>query len=714
MALSDGQLGFVSKDLESVNIQPLRGVNSCCLSLSLSPVKIIVSKRRSLGLYDLDDRLVFKSEISLTDTWTGLEYGSKTVCGADNSLYRIYDFKSATDLALFPYDKDAMEPCLTVISEQEYLLVTASAQGIGLGVFISSKGDPVRGTLQWPSVPQFLCFQFPYVVALLKNHSIQIHNIQTQSLVQTLTMPPHVQPIFMTLASYSLDLICVLEDGEKAPGGTIQIVFGSHKDIYGLRMIPWEIQVEQLFETNKFEQAIVLAEQMTTHDDSRMKVYYIKAVVGAIREVQFKKALEYLEKTEIDPLDLLSLYSLGFKHDIQSDHLRQLESIDQVIQEFVERNHASISESSLKTMKQSILKRALDMLEQFLELRHRETPAINNALIKLYCRHSDQRLLDFIVQEPEIDLDLVKDDLLSHEKYFCLSLLLQKTNLEKTLDLLKKIATGELQDPDFPGLDTVIDLLINTRDMKLVKKHCEWILRRNPVKGIQIFTQRSNFDPKQVWEYLEPFGLRAKRAFLLQVHVDHPEYRIELGRVLLQMIDRLLNTESKTNVTKLRTMQDPLSQSRLDFYDFVSGYQINTKQLLDLLQSTEHCAFMHLEHLVIYKKDSNHEKVLETLLKMDDLESCFLYCEEQPEQQKMFHLLLDLLIPLKRPAIVVQLLDRYWSFFDIHLVLSKLPDDWPFDLVAPFLKREVSRLFHCNFEMNLIKSLSKLERLKVS
>src|SRR6266498_3607714 len=53
-----------------------------------------------------------------------------------------------------------------------------------IGQFFSSTGDPVRGILQWNSFPRAISVEFPYVVALLRNNVIEIHNIHEQRLVQ--------------------------------------------------------------------------------------------------------------------------------------------------------------------------------------------------------------------------------------------------------------------------------------------------------------------------------------------------------------------------------------------------------------------------------------------------------------------------------------------------------------------------------------------------
>jgi vacuolar protein sorting-associated protein 3 len=80
-----------------------------------------------------------------------------------------------------------------------------------LGVFITGDGDPVRGTLEWPSHPESICmctaifftsplmsspsgFDFPYITTLLPNDTIEIHSVETQAIVQVIPASPSDSP----------------------------------------------------------------------------------------------------------------------------------------------------------------------------------------------------------------------------------------------------------------------------------------------------------------------------------------------------------------------------------------------------------------------------------------------------------------------------------------------------------------------------------------
>ncbi|KIO24147.1 hypothetical protein M407DRAFT_15469 [Tulasnella calospora MUT 4182] len=59
-------------------------------------------------------------------------------------------------------------------------------------------GDPTRGTLDYPQHPLSICIDYPYVVALLPNGTIEIHSIVTLSIVAILSCPTTLQPCLLS------------------------------------------------------------------------------------------------------------------------------------------------------------------------------------------------------------------------------------------------------------------------------------------------------------------------------------------------------------------------------------------------------------------------------------------------------------------------------------------------------------------------------------
>lgn len=53
-------------------------------------------------------------------------------------------------------DPTLVKPFIVVVGENEFLLLSWTGAST-LGVFITGEGDPVRGTLEWPSHPLSVC-----------------------------------------------------------------------------------------------------------------------------------------------------------------------------------------------------------------------------------------------------------------------------------------------------------------------------------------------------------------------------------------------------------------------------------------------------------------------------------------------------------------------------------------------------------------------------
>lgn len=70
------------------------------------------------------------------------------------------DLEMASLIPLLPLsqtpDVVSVKPSITVISENEFLILSWTGTST-LGLFINGDGDPVRGTLEWPSHPESVC-----------------------------------------------------------------------------------------------------------------------------------------------------------------------------------------------------------------------------------------------------------------------------------------------------------------------------------------------------------------------------------------------------------------------------------------------------------------------------------------------------------------------------------------------------------------------------
>ncbi|KAI0083635.1 hypothetical protein BDY19DRAFT_620665 [Irpex rosettiformis] len=210
LVLSDRNIFiYTLPNLDLVGIQPMRNVVTFAVDEQhirrgppktdslhhVDPIDLCVLKRTSIALYSLRERLIFQKDIPLPSRATLARRTGKYLCFADQQFYNMIDLEAASLFQLLPLsqaeDSGPVKPFILVISDNEFLILSWTGAST-LGLFITGDGDPVRGTLEWPKHPKAVTFDDPYVMTLMPDDSIEIHSIESQTLVQTI--PPPIQP----------------------------------------------------------------------------------------------------------------------------------------------------------------------------------------------------------------------------------------------------------------------------------------------------------------------------------------------------------------------------------------------------------------------------------------------------------------------------------------------------------------------------------------
>lgn len=162
------------------------------------PVEFSVIKRTGIAMFLIrNDRLFYQKEIPLPANSPPALLAKRVghaLCYADNEYYNMVDLEQASLYQLLPLRQVVEEtpwevkPVIEVIGENEFLILSWTGAS-ALGVFITGDGDPVRGTLEWGMYPKAVCLDYPYVTSLLPNETIEVHSVETQSIVQVVPPP---------------------------------------------------------------------------------------------------------------------------------------------------------------------------------------------------------------------------------------------------------------------------------------------------------------------------------------------------------------------------------------------------------------------------------------------------------------------------------------------------------------------------------------------
>ncbi|TPX33574.1 hypothetical protein SmJEL517_g03540 [Synchytrium microbalum] len=670
IALCDASLTFYDMD----TLQPLSelpripGVMSFCGDKLLhSPMRFCVGKRRALYTMQLGDVVTPEKELSLPDGALILKRVGSTICAADTGSYKIINLDKGETIPLLTYDRAAFRPTLTSVGDNgEFLLVTAgtAAQGTALGVFVSSTGEPVKGTLTWPVMPKSVAYHFPYVAALLRNNSIHIHNVFSQELVQMISMPPNSEPRFIVEASFELD---VPAGGSGVPG-TVRLVVACREMVLGLKMSSLDSQVNELFEAKKVEKAIALAEQIEQgqmDDDGRRKIklqkLYQRAGLIYLRETLFEDSLRMFKKGHLDPRALLAIFpeymtSSGTESSasiLDKDVLElvnQAGNINNIVDTNLTTEYPDADPETLESFRLALIANAKDVLVKYLAFA-RDNPEIDTTLLRIHADNDSKAMYELLNSDNHCRLKDGEVILTEKKRFYALSLLFKKHGLiQEALDIWIKIASKEYDDPDFGGMGQIVDFLHTVEDSEIIWKYAEFVLKMDSAQGIRIFTEEttaeSRFKPDDVIEYLLQHhrpSLSTYYEYLIhQRGIQDETKHTSLAMIYVEHVldlaseEKLIAQEQAFKTKPIRCSYQAFLASLSDQGDELAGART---RLIRFLNSSERIRLppikarldsmprLYAEHAILLGKLNEHEATLRMLVQnMRDFVAAEIYC----------------------------------------------------------------------------------------
>ncbi|CAI2171240.1 19809_t:CDS:10 [Funneliformis geosporum] len=241
-----------------------------------------------------------------------------------------------------------------------------------IGQFVSSTGEAIRGILQWVGFPRAISVEFPYVVALLRNNTIEIHDITELKLVQrvplssksrTISTGPGIKVQVAGLidklklesgyllnennpyspldnnTSSDVDGLQILSDQGGSSSNqsnflaTIptRLIIAGSESVVALAATPLTVQADSMLDSTRIEEALELAKQAmktSTPDNvhseimaslGRHEFNYINQKSGFLYlgETLFEFAFPLFEEGGTDPRLLIQLF--GNLRDIIRD-----------------------------------------------------------------------------------------------------------------------------------------------------------------------------------------------------------------------------------------------------------------------------------------------------------------------------------------------------------------------------------------------------------
>lgn len=183
----------------------------------LANLCIIRRKAITLVKFSADTWRVTR-EIPLPGGATSARRFGKWLCISTTSEYNIVNLEEATLSSIgLPISQTSEAPSassrpsivavphLNKASTCDFL-ITSHSRDLTLGAFVSQEGEPTAKLLEWPSHPRALALDYPYLHALLRNDTIEIHNLESLKKEQTIQLPATIEPRILSTGVCPLEL----------------------------------------------------------------------------------------------------------------------------------------------------------------------------------------------------------------------------------------------------------------------------------------------------------------------------------------------------------------------------------------------------------------------------------------------------------------------------------------------------------------------------
>ncbi|EAL68649.1 hypothetical protein DDB_G0277663 [Dictyostelium discoideum AX4] len=323
LTLCDGNLDVFSMyNLDGPNTQngisTNKGVITFCSKKKSQEFKICVVTKRKLTLYEFIGVFDMYREIALPELALTVEWCKTSLCVGSRKEYAIVDADSGLYKSLLELDKNVPGPRTKLILDQEKFLLTT----VDLSVLVDLQGDIVQGSIIWDSNPMSMSYLEPYLITILHNRCINIHDMKNQKLIQELNNSSHNKG-----ASSSSSVISFQQIFEgRGNGKDFIVLYGSSPNsVYCLHVGNIDDLVHQLINRGEHEEAIRLFEiffkreraeledgydpnrEKQIHQARLCKVYELVAMSEFYR-FKFSSAFKYLQLSKLDHRAIISFF----------------------------------------------------------------------------------------------------------------------------------------------------------------------------------------------------------------------------------------------------------------------------------------------------------------------------------------------------------------------------------------------------------------------
>lgn len=471
----------------------------------------------------------------------------------------------------------------------------------------------------------------------MESGNIVVHHDSTLRIVQTVTLPTTIEAVNLNFVNFGVEL---------KSAGEVQFLALTKSQVFAIVMRALDTQIAELLADKNLHDALIILEQIDANEqsfdeDKRLGIYQV-AALNFYKLGMFENALAYFKRAKWDPLQLVKIYDeleifepselinptkrelyshvvAGTADLVEGKEMNKPNTLEQNIYETFQQEIKSLTNligdleispknESPQNFEARKRNEAFNLLAEYLEFTLQEfdlTPKdlkeIDTALAKCFAVLGDQEKLTLHLEDSICDLDIVQHYFQKKEYHYSLSLIHKHlNNAEKVLNIWVRICQGQIIEPLFPGVDKIVEYLIELQDKQIILKYSIWVLSRVPVKGIKIFTARNDelFSTQETLDFLENFSSSCRIQYLehqtaLQNYNDVDlnttlarNYLSELSQnhSIVEELNGKYTIEAATTMTFVEFLKSQISESsitRLKFYSFIQKAKIKTIEIVD-------------------------------------------------------------------------------------------------------------------------------------
>ncbi|CAF0816535.1 unnamed protein product [Rotaria sordida] len=675
ITLSDNLLQVLNSDnLQFISNIKLKNIITFAVSNQFkqgASIDMCVStKRNKLQIYRLDRmniNLIY--EISVHDPLISIGIDECGILACSKTAYFAYrptmnnDRRSTGSLqTIFTLQDPSIVACFTFIKPGEYLL-----SGPNIGITTTLEGTSQRTPIMFISQPNDFIYSHPYLLVRVKDY-IHIYSYLDDQLKQEIPLK-NCQTLI------------------NIPEGNINNILINTKDnIYLLESLSIQEQIDQLLNTYRLQEALILAES----NCSSIEKHNTNSLI-----LSTKKRVGFIEFNSMNVIRALHLFD-----DINLD----FHEIILQIPNFLPLN------SPWPDFDENIKSRYILWLNAFCDYMTKRSEEFSrqsdyySSLLKAYLIiKSRETIIEFLEKYASyIPIDF--HNLLFHIRLYHGAAILYSAHgkHEQTIDIWKNVELN---------LDRSLEFSVGKW---LLEQHEEELATKIFISKYQNESNRDPFNSNKVTHLLKPYPTALRNyleqgVFKLMIETD------EIHTMLVNIyLDQILSKSSDDNEQTRTKLQEFLVKS--NFY--------RVQSVLNRINQTKR---FKRELALLYGKMNNFEQTFQILVnELEDFQYAENYCvalsfdKSSDDRKIVAHALFNAFLasfdkhPNEITAALLHLLCNNEVEFDFIEILKRLPSQWSISSLKDILLRATRTYSYIKRSTKLEIALDRIQNEKLN